>query len=64
MVNICELSINVVIGDKPKTLIGLGQKASGQVQGLSRFPDADVAPPADRQHLTHLMVCKWNVVSP
>jgi hypothetical protein len=35
MVNICELLINVVTTDKPKALIGLGQKASGQVQGLS-----------------------------
>jgi hypothetical protein len=35
MVNGCELLINVVTTDKPKTLIGLGQKASGQVQGLS-----------------------------
>jgi hypothetical protein len=36
-VNICELSINVVITDKPKALIGLSQKASGQVQGFSSF---------------------------
>ncbi len=36
-VNICELSINVVIGDKPKTLIGLGKKASGQAQELGNF---------------------------
>jgi hypothetical protein len=27
-----EPLINVVINDKPKVLIGLGQKASGQVQ--------------------------------
>jgi hypothetical protein len=33
-VNGCELLINVVRTDKPKTLIGLGQKASGQAQGL------------------------------
>jgi hypothetical protein len=37
MVNIRELLINVVITDKPKALIGLSQKASGQVQGLSIF---------------------------
>ena len=36
-VNICELSINVVNANKPKTLIGLGQKASGQVQELVSF---------------------------
>ena len=35
MVNKCELLINVVISNKPKTLIGLSQKARGQVQGLS-----------------------------
>ena len=27
MVNTCELSINVVISNKPKMLIGLSQKA-------------------------------------
>jgi hypothetical protein len=36
-VNICELLINVVIGDKPKRLKGLDQKVSGQVQGLGNF---------------------------
>ena len=30
----------------------MGQKASGQVQGLSYFPDADDAPPAERRNLT------------
>ncbi len=29
-VNICELLINVVIRNKPKTLKGLNQKVSGQ----------------------------------
>ena len=37
MVNRCELLINVVNMNKPKTLIGLGQKASGQVQELVDF---------------------------
>ena len=36
-VNICELLINVVNMNKPKTLIGLGQKARGQVQELVSF---------------------------
>ena len=36
-VNRCELSINVVRIDKPKTLIGLSQKARGQVQELATF---------------------------
>jgi hypothetical protein len=35
MVNGCELLINVVTTDKPKTLIGLGQKARGQAQRFS-----------------------------
>ncbi len=35
MVNISELLINVVNRDKPKTLKGLNQKVSGQVQELS-----------------------------
>ena len=36
MVNICERSINVVKGDKPKMLTGLSQKGHcSRVQGLS-----------------------------
>jgi hypothetical protein len=34
MVNGSELLINVVTPNKPKVLIGLSQKASGQEQGL------------------------------
>lgn len=34
MVNTCELSINVVMSNKPKMLIGLRQKALEWVQGL------------------------------
>jgi hypothetical protein len=30
MVKITKLPINVVMGNKPKVLIGLGQKAKGQ----------------------------------
>ena len=33
MVNRCELLINVVKNEEPKTLIGSAQKGSGQVQG-------------------------------
>lgn len=33
--NESELLINVVKSDKPKTLIGLSQKASGQVERFS-----------------------------
>ena len=36
MVNTCELSINVVKGNKPKMLTGLSQKGHcSRVQGLS-----------------------------
>ena len=41
MANIGELSINVVKIDKPKTLIGLSQKARGPVWELSPSPIAD-----------------------
>ena len=34
MVNTCELSINVVMSDKPKMLLGLSQKALERVQSL------------------------------
>ena len=34
MVNTCELSINVVMSDKPKMLTGLSQKALERVQSL------------------------------
>jgi hypothetical protein len=34
MVNTCELSLNVVMSTKPKTLTGLSQKALEWVQGL------------------------------
>ena len=33
-VNTCELSINVVMSDKPKMLLGLSQKALERVQSL------------------------------
>ena len=53
MVNESELLINVVIGDKPKMLSGLSQKASGQDWKLQFLPIVDVAPPAKRQNLTY-----------
>jgi len=53
MVNRCESLINVVSQDKPKVLIGLNQKVSGQVQKLCRLLSPDVVPPADRRDLTH-----------
>ena len=41
MVSICELSINVVMSNKPKMLTGLSQKAHGPVGGTLPFPLAD-----------------------
>jgi hypothetical protein len=70
MVNRCELSLNVVKDNKPKALTvsrrdhRLEPKGTEASSGTLLFPDADVDLPAKRQHLTHLMVCKWNVVSP
>ncbi len=37
MVNTCELSINVVMSNKPKMLTGLSQKALERVQGLDNI---------------------------
>jgi hypothetical protein len=42
MVNPGEASVNVVMKNKPKVLIGLGQKAGGQVRGL-RTPPAQMS---------------------
>ena len=45
MVNTCELSINVVMSNKPKMLTGLSQKARSQVRALSVSPNANIALP-------------------
>jgi hypothetical protein len=37
MVNTCELSLNVVMRDKPKMLRGVSQKGTGAGQGHSVF---------------------------
>src|SRR5262249_45779645 len=64
MVNTCELSINVVMSDKPKMLLGLRQKALERVQGLdntlswtANAPGGQRAPHPSRSTLR-------NVVSP
>jgi hypothetical protein len=71
MANTCEPLINVVRADKPKMLrrfrkklIGLSQKARGQVQGVVPPLPQTKAPPANRRSLTPSMVCAWNVTSP
>ena len=64
MVNTCELSINVVMSDKPKMLRGLSQKALERVQGLDNIlswtPNATGGQRAPNPSLSTL----WNVVSP
>jgi len=57
MVNQCELLINVVICDKPKMLIGLGQNGKGSGMGAPNSPIADGEPPAERQGLPHTGAC-------
>ena len=64
MVNICKLLINVVITKQAKGADRLEPKGKWAGSETFCFSDADVAPPAERQHLTHLMVCRRNVVSP
>jgi hypothetical protein len=56
MVNGSELLINPVKTNKPKLLIGLGQKASGMdVPLVSRYTRS-INPPGDRQNLNILYV--------
>ena len=64
MVNISESLINVVTANKPKVLIGLGQNGKWPRTGATESPVADVAPPAKRRDLTHLMLLTRNVLSP
>ena len=49
MVNTCELSINVVMSDKPKMLIGLSQKALERVQSLDNTLSWTSTLPADTE---------------
>ena len=64
MVNRCELSINVVMSNKPKMLTGLSQKALERVQGLDNIlswtPNAPGGEKAPHPSVSTL----WNVVSP
>lgn len=64
MVNICESLINIVRLNKPKMLIGLGQKGKWSGVGVEPSPTADGAPPVKRRDLTHLLVLTRNTVSP
>ncbi len=64
MENASEPLINVVRTNKPKTLIGLSQKACGWNRCFSLHLSQTRQPPADRRLLTHPMTHQWNVVSP
>jgi len=64
MEKITEPLINVVKTNKPKTLIGLSQKARGGNRCFSFHLSQTSQPPADKQLLTHPMAQKRNVVSP
>ena len=53
MVNPGEASVNVVTENKPKVLIGLGQKGTWSGPGAPNSSGADGAPPAKRRDLNH-----------
>jgi hypothetical protein len=64
MVNTRELSINVVMSNKPKMLIGLSQKALERVQGLDNILSwTHNAPGGERAPNPSLSTLR-NVVSP
>ncbi len=51
MVNIRELLINAVTANRLKRLTSLPQKGTWSGSGAAHSPDADDAPPVERQHL-------------
>lgn len=53
MVNESELPINVVINEQPKMLRGCHQNGTWSGSEAQLASDVDVAPPAERQHLTY-----------
>ena len=55
MENGCELSVNVVMIDKPKVLIGLNQQVRGMDSTLLTRATQPAIPSAERQLLTHLV---------
>ena len=64
MVNVCELSINVVKSDKPKMLRGLSQKAPQWVQGLPRTLSWTPNATGEQREPNPSLSTLWNVVSP
>src|SRR5499427_4033624 len=64
MVNTCELSINVVMSDKPKMLLGLSQKALERVQSLDNTLSWTCNAPGGERAPHPSVSTLWNVVSP
>jgi hypothetical protein len=64
MVNTCELSINVVMSDKPKMLIGLSQKALERVQSLDNTLSWTPNAPGGQRAPHPFVSTLRNVVSP
>jgi len=64
MVNIRELSINVVMSNKPKMLTGLSQKALERVQGLDNTLSWTRNAPGGERAPTPSLSTLRNVVSP
>ena len=63
MANVSESLINVVIPDKPKRLVGLGQNGKRTGIEVESFSIADVVPSAKRRSLTLSLVIKRNVLN-
>src|SRR5262245_39758891 len=64
MVNTCELSINVVMSNKPKMLTGLSQKALERVQGLDNTLAWTSNAPGEQRAPNPFVSTLRNVVSP
>ena len=64
MVNTCELSINVVMSDKPKMLLGLSQKALERVQSLDNTLSWTSNAPGGQRAPHPFVSTLRNVVSP
>jgi hypothetical protein len=64
MVNTCELSINVVMSDKPKMLLGLSQKALERVQSLDNTLSWTANAPGGQRAPHPSVSTLRNVVSP
>ncbi len=54
MVKIFESLIKIVSSERQKVLICLDQNGERTGSGTAIFPDADAAPPVERQNLSHL----------